>query len=207
MQDHDWFSRFTKRPDALERRLGLTLGVAVVDEERFAAGALAGFDVAPPVPDHVRAREIDLMALRGIEQAARTWLAAGAGLGIVVIADEEFVDRELTREFLVDLLDLGAFGRSARDVRLVRDDDQHVAGIAEAQQRVAGVGQHLDLRRRLRRKRLPVANDGAVDHAIAIKKYGSLQATRTPTWSVSASGSDARRGGARSPPGMHPILK
>src|SRR5437764_1256485 len=50
---HDSFCGLSERAHALERRRGLTLGVAVVDEKRGAARSLACFDVAPAIADHV----------------------------------------------------------------------------------------------------------------------------------------------------------
>src|SRR5437660_501238 len=178
----DLLRRLGERSHAQERLLGLAFRVSVVDEERRAAGPLPCLDVAPTVADDEGVVQVDLVALRRFEQAAGIRFPAGAEVRVVVVAHHEFVDRQLGRQAGVDLLDLRLGLSAARDVRLVRDDDQYVAGIAQAEQRVLRVRQHLELGDRSRRERLPVLDEGAIDHTVAIKKYGSLQAMRTPIW-------------------------
>src|ERR1043166_6692596 len=59
-----------ERSHAQERLLGLAFRVSVIDDERRAAGALSGFDVAPAVADDVGLVQVDLVALRRFEKTA-----------------------------------------------------------------------------------------------------------------------------------------
>ena len=45
--------------------------IAIVDQQRAAAGAVAGFDVVQDVADHPRCAQVDVMLVRGAQQHAR----------------------------------------------------------------------------------------------------------------------------------------
>ena len=62
--------------------------------------------------------------------------------------------------------------RAARDVGLIRDDDQAEAGIAQLVQRIGNSVQHFQILDVIGRMRLSIAHDGAIDDAVAIEKHG-----------------------------------
>src|SRR5580698_7077893 len=70
--------RFAQRADTDEGTIGTLFGVAVVDENRAATGAMAGFDVAPAIADDEAGFEIDIPDASGFEQQPRLRFAAGA---------------------------------------------------------------------------------------------------------------------------------
>lgn len=66
-----------------------------------------------------------------IEETSGAWLPAVAVRVVVVKANEEFVNRNLFADSLVDRFNLAPRLRSASDVRLVRYDEQQKAGVAQ----------------------------------------------------------------------------
>src|SRR5690606_21331674 len=69
--------------------------VLIVDEKSRAASPFSGFDVAPAIPDHVTRRQPDLMGTRGFQQQTGGWLAAFAGVVIVMITGKHRSQRQL----------------------------------------------------------------------------------------------------------------
>src|SRR5580658_5796414 len=78
---------FAQRADLHERPVRTLFGVAVVDENGAAAGAMAGFDVAPAVANDVAGFKIDVPDPGGFEQQAGLGFSAGAAGGVVVRAE------------------------------------------------------------------------------------------------------------------------
>src|SRR5271155_572315 len=90
---HDPVGGFAQRTHGGFRRLsGLSLAVAVVNQNRFATCAVAGIDVAPTISYYETAREIDIVLSLGLKEQAGLWFAAGAIISIVMITDEDVVD-------------------------------------------------------------------------------------------------------------------
>src|SRR6266566_5838711 len=87
--------RLGQRPDGAVRRapVGRGLRLAVVDQDGCAARAPTGFHVLPPITDHEARREVAAVLGRGPDQEPRAGLAAIACVAIVVIADEQVVER------------------------------------------------------------------------------------------------------------------
>ena len=112
------------------------------------------------------------MPSRGIEERPGLRLAAVAGVAIVV-AGEHFIDRKFRGQLCMHRLNYLARLHAARDVGLIRNDDQPKARLAEPQQRVRHAGEHFQGIDSLRRIRLPVTHDDTVDHTIPVEKYSA----------------------------------
>src|ERR1051325_9156943 len=74
--------------------VGSGFRVAVVDQDRRTAGRPRGRDILPSVADQEARPEIDAVLGGGAKQQARTRLPAIAPIAIVVVADEQVVQRQ-----------------------------------------------------------------------------------------------------------------
>src|SRR5919201_2699524 len=113
-----------------------------VDERGAASNPATGLDVIEDVADHPRPREVDIEVARGVEEHARRGLAARAIVLRRVGAEVDGVEpralgSQLTSEMLVHRAERGRVEVSARDARLVRDDDDREAVVAERGQLAA----------------------------------------------------------------------
>src|SRR5579863_3527356 len=87
----DPFGGFAQRVHSPERRGGLLLAVAMVDENGLAAGPMPGLDIAPAVADNEAGAEIDVPRAGGLGEQARLRLAARALLAVVVRAHADVI--------------------------------------------------------------------------------------------------------------------
>src|ERR1700691_5770844 len=85
-----------ERTDAYEGAIRTLLGIAVVDENRAATCAMAGFDVAPAVANNETRLQIDVPDPRRFEQEPGLRLAAGAARGVVVRTDTHVIQAQKT---------------------------------------------------------------------------------------------------------------
>jgi hypothetical protein len=69
------------------------LYVSVVDQDRDAAGAAPGLHVSPSNPDRDARPEVDGVPGRGLDEEPRARLPGLASVGVIVIADEQIVER------------------------------------------------------------------------------------------------------------------
>src|SRR5580704_16308574 len=74
---------FAQRTDLDERPVRALFGVAVLDENGAATGAMAGFNITPTVAHDVTRFKIDVPDSGGFEQQAGLRLAAGTACGVV----------------------------------------------------------------------------------------------------------------------------
>ena len=160
--------------------LGSPLVVAAFDQDGAAAGCSTRIDISPPIADHHRCRQIDAELRGRVEEHARLRLAAGAGVGIRVIANFDLVERKGRPQMIVHRFDNGTRLSTCADVRLIGRDDEMKAGGVQQLQRLRDAWQNIEILEPLRRIRLPAANDGAIDDAIAIDEDGSLHAPAGP---------------------------
>lgn len=151
---------------------GAALAVLVVEEDGAAASGVAGVDVAPAVADDEAGGEVDLMAGGACEHESGLGFAAGAIVFVVVIADDEIVEGEGGAEEIVNLFDGGLGLAAAGDVGLVGDDDEEEAGGAETVEGFGGAGEDLHFGSGGGRVGAAIADDGAVEDAVAIEEYG-----------------------------------
>src|SRR5436309_2160297 len=82
-----------------------SLRVAVVHQNGLAAGGFACGNVAPPVADHERARQINGPDLGCGQQHARLGFAAIALIGLLVVTNLEVIKGKPGAQLLVHLLD------------------------------------------------------------------------------------------------------
>jgi hypothetical protein len=136
-----------------------------------AAGMATGLDVAPPVPDDEALRQVGAPVSR---QEARERLATPT-LAIVVVTDTDFVNGQHGGETSMDGLDAFARLQAARDVGLVRDDDEPESGRAECGERLARVRINCQVRETTRRVRPAVLQNRAVQYAVAIEEDRALK--------------------------------
>jgi hypothetical protein len=177
-----------RRDDVVGRRRSLLL-VAVVDEDGPRAGGASRFDVAPPVADHHAGAEVDVPALRGVHEHAGSGLAARAAVGVVVRADHDLGDRQPVRHDRVHGVDLRPGAGAARDVGLVRDDDEEPTRVREPATGVAGSGEHDDILGPTGRVGASVADRGGVEHAVAVEEHGPTRRRRHHSFPARASSS------------------
>ena len=127
------------------------------NENGARAHRVSEIDVEPLVADHPRLRRIDLQLSRGIFDHPRQRLAAAAVNREVGNRSARMMVAEIQRiEIGVGRLQapphLGVafrdeLGRdqAVRDSRLIRDHDEQIAGPLEQPQRVAGLGEQLEI--------------------------------------------------------------
>src|SRR4029077_3601689 len=99
-----------------------------VDQDGAAAGGGAGVDVAPAVSYEETGFQIDSVAPGRLQQQAWFGFAAGAGIGVIVPAREEIVERERGGDGAVHGFGKGARLGAARYVGLIGDHDQQKTG-------------------------------------------------------------------------------
>src|SRR5208337_4661668 len=164
---------FAQRADSHERPIGTLFGVAVVDEDRATAGAVAGFDVAPTVANNIAGLQIDIPNAGRFEQQARLRLAAGATRGVVVRAEAHAVQLQEALQALVHLGDLFGRDQATRDVRLICDQDQREPSLAQSAAGFANARQQSKIGEGRGRVWFALAQDGAIHDAVAIQKHGT----------------------------------
>ena len=96
---------------------------------------MAGVDVAPAIAHHKTAGEIDMVFALGLQQQTGLGLAASAMIRIVMITDEDIVDRQRSRERLMNALNGFASLAAARNIGLVGDDEQSESVRFQVEQR------------------------------------------------------------------------
>src|ERR1700677_2595969 len=85
-----------QRADAHERTIRALFGVAVIDENRTATGAMASRDVAPTVTHDEARFQIDIPDAGRFQEQPRLRLAAGAACSIVMRADTDAIQAQKT---------------------------------------------------------------------------------------------------------------
>src|SRR5579864_7855224 len=91
-------SGFVRRP---------SFRIAAIDPDGEASGRGAGIHVAPAVANHEALAQIDFIFAGGFEEESGLGLATVARVRILVIADEELVDRQRLADGVMYLLDFG----------------------------------------------------------------------------------------------------
>jgi hypothetical protein len=169
--------RFQARFNMSAWRLGGSFfGVAAINPYRGAPGRLARFDIPPPIPDEITRAQIQPILGRSLQKQARFGLPAEAGIPVIVIANEEIVDRERHPERLVDAFHYGALLGSARHIRLVGHDQQKKSLGFQCSQGFRHVRQDFQFVHTGRRVWLPLADNGAIQDSVAIEKNGPQRA-------------------------------
>ena len=129
------------------------------------------FDVAPPVADHVAARQVQDAVRSRTEEQSGLGLPAGTRVGVVVWTGTKVLESERIAETAMYRLDDLRRGRSAGDVRLVGDHDEREPQTPQSLERLRYARQDLDLLYRFRWPRDTVRSDKrAIQDAVAIEK-------------------------------------
>ena len=145
-----------------------------VHENGRASRASAGPDVTPSISHKVTIGKSDVVLDGSGVQHAWRGLAAGAPVGIVVVADADVVEGECLAQVCVEGVDLIPRGETPDDIRLVRHEDEEESGAGETVQGIGYAGENLEIVQRERRLRLTGAEDLPVDHTVAIQKDCAL---------------------------------
>jgi len=103
------------------------LGIAVVNEHRFAADSQAGLNISPPVAYDKTPTEIDTEIPRSGQEQAGLRLAAVTTIRIIVVADPNVIEPNTAAQEVVNLLDAPTGQAPTGHFRLVRDDNQKKA--------------------------------------------------------------------------------
>ena len=149
--------------------------IAVIDEDRPAAGFHAAINVAPAVADHPALREIDAEFVCGVKQHARRRFAKIARDALPgIVADLDAIDWQRRAHFPVHRLDDLARLCAASDIGLVRGDDEEEACCLQLRARVRDAGQEFKILHARGRVRLAVTDNGTIDDAIAIEEDGAF---------------------------------
>jgi hypothetical protein len=153
--------------------LDRALIVAAIYEDRLAACAQAGLNIAPAVADHEARIEVEPASLSRVKQHSGLGLAACASVDVVVRANEDFVERKRHEQSIVNAPE-GFFGlRPASDVGLVRDDDELEAGRAQTIAGLLNAGEDLDFVHVPRWARDATSHDRAVQYAVTVEEDGA----------------------------------
>jgi hypothetical protein len=131
---------------------------------------VAGIDVAPAVPHQETAAQVYIVLARRVKKHAGTGLTAGAVFHVIMIADKDIVDGQGRCQFPVHGLDFGTGDKAASNVGLVGDDVKWKAVRLEFFQCRSGIWHDFEIVAAGWWKRLAVANEGAVEDAIAIEE-------------------------------------
>ena len=113
----------------------------MIDKNRLAAGPVSGFNITPAISNHVAVSQIDIPALGGIQQQTWARFAAGTASIVVMRTNPDVVQLQIALQPRVDLGDLGSAGGAARDVRLIRNQDESKPGVAQFAASFADTGQ------------------------------------------------------------------
>src|SRR5579883_151493 len=170
--------------DDIRSRVGTALPITEIEKYSTASGLRAGVNVAPAVADHEAGGEIDIeIARRGLEHP-RFRLAALAGIGAVMIADVDRVERHGSSQDGMNLFEGFAALSPAGEIGLVGDDNQQESRLAKPHESRPGARRDAELRYRARWIRLPIPNQGCIQDSIPIEEDGASQ--RTPSHFVCA---------------------
>ena len=170
---HDPGGRLSQVADDGVRIHRCRFRIAAVDEDGPAAGPAPRLHVAPPVPDHDAAPEVQFQVPCGLEQHARTGFPAITSICIVVRADVDRVDGQGPQEDLVEFVDHRSVLHPSGDIRLVRHDQEDESGSAECLTGFRHPRQDAELFECRRRIGPTVADDRPVEHAVTIQENGS----------------------------------
>src|SRR5580704_12353842 len=132
---------FAQRADAYERPIRTLFGVTVVHENGAAAGAMAGFDVAPTVAHNEARLQVYVPYASRFEQQPRLRLAAGATRRVIMRTDADSIQPQKAFQALVHLGNLAGRNQATRDVRLIGDQNQSELGFAQPIAGLANAGQ------------------------------------------------------------------
>jgi hypothetical protein len=150
--------------------LDRALIVAAINEDRPAASAEAGLNIAPAVADHEARIKVDPASLRGVDEHSGLGLAACASVCVVVRANNDLVERKRHEQSVVNAPD-GFFGLCpASDIGLVRDDDELKAGPAQTVAGLLDTRKDLDLVQVAGRARDAVAYNRCVQYAVPVEE-------------------------------------
>ena len=115
----------------------------MLDQNGDASGSMSRFYVFPSITDHEARWQVDAVPDGRVDQETRTGLATRALVTIVMVADEQVIQRQRGEQRRIDgVHDLPALC-PASDVWLVRDPDEEQAGRLEIVYRARGIGHHL----------------------------------------------------------------
>lgn len=171
---------FRESADGVSGRGAEGFVVAEIDKNGADAGALTAVDVTPAVADHPGPAEIEIEEQGGIGQHAR------GGFAAVVLRVVETLPggvahldvrqgRDETTEFGVHRIDDGGGLSAAAYVGLVGGDDENVAGGGEGGAGFRDTREELELGQRAGRVGFAVADDLAVQGAVAIEENGGTE--------------------------------
>jgi hypothetical protein len=119
----------------------------MIYQHRCTTDSLACLNIFPSVSDHETCRQVEGILGGSLHQEAGERLSTGAAVPIVVVADQQLIERQRRKQRRVDRLhDLPALGPT-RHVRLVRDSDQAEAGGSEGRQRARRIGHDFEIRK------------------------------------------------------------
>src|SRR5262249_19543460 len=152
---------------------GSTLLVIVVNEDCPAARPAPRFDIPPAVPHHEAGRQIDAVPLRRGDDEAGARLAAVTACPVVVIADENLLQRDLHLNRAVDRLDTLAALRASRDIGLVGHSNRQKASLPKTPHRGRYGGRNPQLTEIRRWMRPPVPANRIVQYPIAIQEHST----------------------------------
>ena len=113
------------------------------------------------------------MSPSGPQDQSGSGLAAVAAGRVVVIADEELVDRQCAREGCIEYFDKSPILRSARDVGLIRNDEEQEVECFEPRQCRRRFGDDRQILERARWVWLSVAHDRSIENAVAVEENGA----------------------------------
>jgi hypothetical protein len=164
--------RFLKRSNSDCGHRWECFSVAVTDQNGATTGAATGLYVPPTVADHEAALKIDAVFLLRPKNHSWLRLAAFALVLVIMLADNDRIEGQAFTKAVIDPFYIGARRGTARQVRLIGDDDEDESLAFQNFQCGASTINDDKLDEILRRMRSAMAKDGVIEHAVAVEKYG-----------------------------------
>lgn len=156
----------------LARLTAFPATVRSLDQDTGATGSLTGLDIAPPIADHHTARQIDLPPLCRLQQQPWLGLAAFAPIGIVVVAGEYILNRQRASDPCIDALYTLTTLAATHHIRLIGDDDQHIAGCPQHLACFSDAREYLAFFESSGGMGNAVSHDRPVEHTVPVQKDG-----------------------------------
>jgi hypothetical protein len=172
MHRKDSGNRFRKRSDCKVRLLSKRFGVLMIDEDRATTSRPCTINITPAIPDNVTCAKVNFQLGCCAQDHARSRLSAIARFAVTLarmITSLDSIKQWKRRlHFYMHCFNRFATLRAAAHVGLICDHDQEKFRCFKSRAAVRNVVVQFEILDARWRMGSPVADDGPVEHTIAI---------------------------------------